>query len=696
MEKNLVLATFVGSIIALLFVVITAKKVLRFSEGTPLMQKISQSIRQGANAYLKRQYSVVGVFFACMVVVLCIMAACGLLTWFVPFAFLTGGFFSGLSGFIGMKIATASNCRTANACQEGLNRGLRVAFSAGSVMGFTVVGLGLLDISVWFFLLRFVFKLEASAITSAMLTFGMGASSMALFARVGGGIFTKAADVGADLVGKVEAGIPEDDPRNPAVIADNVGDNVGDVAGMGADLYESYVGSIISASALGVAAFSDQAFKAMAIPMVMAAVGILCSIIGSFFVKTEENADQRTLLKALSRGTNLSAILIAIISFFLVWAMLGLAHWGLYVAILSGLVAGVLIGKATEYYTSDTYKPTQELSGKSQTGSATIIIGGLGLGMLSTAMPIIIVAVCILLAFFLSGGGTDASMGLYGIALAAVGMLSTLGITLATDAYGPVADNAGGIAEMAGLDPEVRKRTDALDSLGNTTAATGKGFAIGSAALTALALMASYIEKVKEVGVAEVTFNDFSLMNPLVLTGLFIGACLPFVFAALTMNSVGRAAQSVVLEVRRQFREITGLMEGKADPDYARCVDLCTKASLKEMVLPTVIAVVTPIVVGMVLGYKGVVGLLAGATVTGFLMAIYMANAGGAWDNAKKYIEAGNFGGKGSECHKAGVVGDTVGDPFKDTSGPAINILIKLLSMVSIVFAGLVVNFHLL
>ena len=696
MEKYLVLATFVGSVIALLFALFTGKRVLRFEEGTPLMSKISRSIREGANAYLRRQYTVVGIFFACMIVVLCIMAACKLLTWFVPFAFLTGGFFSGLSGFVGMRIATKANCRTANACRDGLNKGLRVAFSAGSVMGFTVVGLGLFDITVWFMLLRFVFKLEAADITSAMLTFGMGASSMALFARVGGGIFTKAADVGADLVGKVEAGIPEDDPRNPAVIADNVGDNVGDVAGMGADLYESYVGSIISASALGVAAFSDQAFKAMAIPMVMAAVGILCSIIGSFFVKTEENADQRTLLKALSRGTNLSAILIAIISFFLVWAMLGLAHWGLYVAILSGLVAGVLIGKATEYYTSDTYKPTQELSGKSQTGSATIIIGGLGLGMLSTAMPIIIVAVCILLAFFLSGGGTDASMGLYGIALAAVGMLSTLGITLATDAYGPVADNAGGIAEMAGLDPEVRKRTDALDSLGNTTAATGKGFAIGSAALTALALMASYIEKVKEVGVAEVTFNDFSLMNPLVLTGLFIGACLPFVFAALTMNSVGRAAQSVVLEVRRQFREITGLMEGKADPDYARCVDLCTKASLKEMVLPTVIAVVTPIVVGMVLGYKGVVGLLAGATVTGFLMAIYMANAGGAWDNAKKYIEAGNFGGKGSECHKAGVVGDTVGDPFKDTSGPAINILIKLLSMVSIVFAGLIVNYSLL
>ena len=696
MEKLLVLLTFLGSVIALVFALVTAKKVLKFEEGTPLMQKISASIREGANAYLKRQYTIVAIFFACMFVILCAMAAFGLLTWFVPFAFITGGFFSGLSGFIGMRIATKANCRTANACRDGLNKGLRVAFSAGSVMGFTVVGLGLLDISVWFMLLRFVFKLDAANITSAMLTFGMGASSMALFARVGGGIFTKAADVGADLVGKVEAGIPEDDPRNPAVIADNVGDNVGDVAGMGADLYESYVGSIISASALGVAAFSGEAFRAMAIPMVMAAVGIICSIIGSFFVKTEENADQRTLLKALSRGTNLAAVLIAIISFFLVWKLLGIEHWGLYVAILSGLVAGVLIGKATEYYTSDTYKPTQELSSKSQTGSATIIIGGLGLGMLSTALPIIIVAVCILLAFFLSGGSTNASMGLYGIALAAVGMLSTLGITLATDAYGPVADNAGGIAEMAGLEPEVRQRTDALDSLGNTTAATGKGFAIGSAALTALALMASYIEKVKEVGAADVTFNDFSLMNPLVLVGLFIGACLPFVFAALTMNSVGRAAQSVVLEVRRQFKEIAGLMDGKADPDYARCVDLCTKASLKEMVVPTVIAVVTPIVVGMILGYKGVVGLLAGATVTGFLMAIYMANAGGAWDNAKKYIEAGNFGGKGSDCHKAGVVGDTVGDPFKDTSGPAINILIKLLSMVSIVFAGLVVNFSIL
>ena len=687
-----------ASVVALGFAYAFYRKMKRQSEGTERMREIAGHVRAGAMAYLRQQYKVVTVVFVVLALFFAYLAyVAGVQNPWVPFAFLTGGFFSGLAGFFGMKTATYASARTAHAAQQSLDRGLRVAFRSGAVMGLVVVGLGLLDISLWYIVLNcFVDASGAQKlviITTTMLTFGMGASTQALFARVGGGIYTKAADVGADLVGKVEAGIPEDDPRNPATIADNVGDNVGDVAGMGADLYESYVGSIISASALGVAAFSNQAFKAMAIPMVMAAVGILCSIIGSFFVKTEENADQRTLLKALSRGTNLSAILIAVISFFLVWALLGLEHWGLYVAILSGLAAGVLIGKATEYYTSDTYKPTQELSGKSQTGSATIIIGGLGLGMLSTALPIVIVAVCILLAFFLSGGGTNASMGLYGIALAAVGMLSTLGITLATDAYGPVADNAGGIAEMAGLDPEVRKRTDALDSLGNTTAATGKGFAIGSAALTALALMASYIEKVKEVGAADVTFNDFSLMNPLVLTGLFIGACLPFVFAALTMNSVGRAAQSVVLEVRRQFREIAGLMEGKADPDYARCVDLCTKASLKEMVLPTVIAVVTPIVVGMVLGYKGVVGLLAGATVTGFLMAIYMANAGGAWDNAKKYIEAGNFGGKGGDCHKAGVVGDTVGDPFKDTSGPAINILIKLLSMVSIVFAGLIVNY---
>ena len=693
MEKYLVLATFVGSIIALLFVVITAKKVLRFSEGTPLMQKISQSIRQGANAYLKRQYSVVGVFFACMVVVLCVMAACGLLTWFVPFAFLTGGFFSGLSGFIGMKIATASNCRTANACQEGLNRGLRVAFSAGSVMGFTVVGLGLLDISVWFFLLRFVFKLEASAITSAMLTFGMGASSMALFARVGGGIFTKAADVGADLVGKVEAGIPEDDPRNPAVIADNVGDNVGDVAGMGADLYESYVGSIISASALGVAAFSDQAFKAMAIPMVMAAIGIICSIIGTFFVRTDEQADQRTLLKALSRGTNLSAILIAIIACPLVILLLGKEHLGLYFAILAGLIAGVLIGKATEYYTSDTFKPTQDLSSKSQTGAATIIIGGLGLGMLSTAVPIIIVAICILVAYLCSGGAASTGMGLYGIALAAVGMLSTLGITLATDAYGPVADNAGGIAEMSGLPEEVRGRTDALDSLGNTTAATGKGFAIGSASLTALALLVCYVNIVQE-NTTE-TLN-FTLTSPTVLVGMFIGAMLTFVFSAFTMSAVQKAAQSIVVEVRRQFKEIAGIMEYKADPDYASCVALCTKGALREMVAPALLAIIVPILTGLLLGPEGVVGLLGGVSVTGFAMAVFMSNAGGAWDNAKKYIESGHHGGKGSECHKAAVVGDTVGDPFKDTSGPSLNILIKLVSTVSIVFSGLILSFNLM
>ncbi len=689
MEKLLILLTFLGSVIALVFAALTAKKVLKFSEGTEKMQKISQSIRKGANAYLKRQYSVVLVFFGGMFVVLCVMAALGFLTWFVPFAFITGGFFSALSGFVGMKIATLSNARTANACREGLNRGLRVAFSAGSVMGFTVVGLGLLDISVWFFLLKFVFHLSPADITSAMLTFGMGASSMALFARVGGGIFTKAADVGADLVGKVEAGIPEDDPRNPAVIADNVGDNVGDVAGMGADLYESYVSSVISASALGVSAFAGD-IKAMAVPMILAAIGILMSIIGTFFVRTGESIDQKQLLKALSRGTNLSAIGIAIVALPVVWLVLGKANLGLYVAIVSGLIAGVLIGQSTEFFTSDTYKPTKKLASTSETGSATIIIGGLGLGMKSTAVPIVIIAISVLVSYFISGGSESAAMGLYGIALSAVGMLSTLGITLATDAYGPVADNAGGIAEMAGLEPEVRERTDALDSLGNTTAATGKGFAIGSAALTALALVASYVDKIKSIDpTADLSFD---IVNPVVLIGLFIGGCLPFVFAALTMDSVGKAAQSVVKEVRRQFKEIKGLMEGEAEPDYASCVDLCTKASLREMVLPTVVAIAVPVVVGLVLGYKGVVGMLAGATVSGFLMAIFMSNSGGAWDNAKKYIESGVHGGKGSDQHKAAVVGDTVGDPFKDTSGPAINILIKLLSMVSIVFAALVVN----
>ena len=695
MEKYLILFTFIGAVAALLFAVFTAKKVLKFSEGTDKMKKISESIRSGANAYLKRQYMVVGVFFIVMFIVLGIMSLLKLLTPFVPFAFITGGFFSALSGFIGMKIATLSNTRTANACREGLNRGLRVAFSAGSVMGFTVVGLGMLDISIWFFLLKYVFGLPTIEITSAMLTFGMGASSMALFARVGGGIFTKAADVGADLVGKVEAGIPEDDPRNPAVIADNVGDNVGDVAGMGADLYESYVGSVLSASALGVAAFSGD-IKAMALPLLIATIGIICSIFGTFLVRTKEGAGQKELLKALSKGTNFSAVVIAILSLPLVYFVLGKDNWTIYFAILAGLLAGVFIGQATEYFTSDTYKPTRKLSDSSETGSATIIISGLSLGMLSTALPIVIVAVCILVAYFVSGGAQSASMGLYGIALAAVGMLSTLGITLATDAYGPVADNAGGIAEMSGLEKQVRERTDALDALGNTTAATGKGFAIGSAALTALALMASYIEKVQSIEGGAEKIANLSLMNPTVLIGLFVGACLPFVFAALTMESVGRAAQSVVKEVRRQFHEITGLMEGKAEADYAKCVDLCTKSSLKEMILPTVIAIVVPVVVGMLLGCAGVVGMLAGATATGFLLAVFMSNSGGAWDNAKKHIEGGVHGGKGSDCHKAAVVGDTVGDPFKDTSGPAINILIKLLSMVSIVFAALVINFSLL
>ncbi len=694
MDKLLVVFTFLGAVLALVFAANTAAKVIRFPEGSDLMKKISASIRAGANAYLKRQYKIVIIFFGVMFVILGIMAALGLLTPYVPFAFITGGFFSALSGFIGMKIATLANSRTANACQEGLNRGLRVAFSAGSVMGFTVVGLGLLDISVWFFLLKFVFKLSNEAVTSAMLTFGMGASSMALFARVGGGIFTKAADVGADLVGKVEAGIPEDDARNPAVIADNVGDNVGDVAGMGADLYESYVGSVISCCALGVAAF--HSLEAMALPMLIASLGVVCSIFGTFFVRTKEGASQKQLLGALSKGTNLSAILIAILTLPMVYYILGKDNWTIYFAILAGLVSGVLIGQATEYYTSDSYKPTKNLAETSKTGTATIVIGGLSVGMLSTLLPIIIVSVCVLVAYFVSGGAQNSAMGLYGIALAAVGMLSTLGITLATDAYGPVADNAGGIAQMAGLDEKVRERTDALDSLGNTTAATGKGFAIGSAALTALALMASYIDKVNSIEGGAEKIANLNITNPTVLVGLFIGACLPFVFAALTMNSVGRAAQSVVIEVRRQFKEITGLMEGKAEADYASCVDLCTKASLKEMVLPTIVAIVVPIIVGIILGCSGVVGMLAGATASGFLMAVFMSNSGGAWDNAKKYIESGVLGGKGSDNHKAAVVGDTVGDPFKDTAGPSINILIKLLSMVSIVFAAVVIHFSIL
>ncbi|MDD7394095.1 MAG: sodium-translocating pyrophosphatase [Eubacteriales bacterium] len=683
--------TLAAALIALLYVIVTARKVLKFDEGTDLMKKISKAVRDGASAFLRRQYAVVIVFFLVMFAVLEILTFFRVLdNPYIPFAFLTGGIYSGLSGFIGMKIATASNARTAKACTEGLNKGLRVAFSAGSVMGFTVVGLGLLDLSVWLILLNYVFKVSSGVIAATVVTFGMGASSMALFARVGGGIFTKAADVGADLVGKVEAGIPEDDARNPAVIADNVGDNVGDVAGMGADLYESYFGSLVSAIALGAVAFKgDTPVKGMIIPLILAAVGVVFSILGTFLVRTKEKADQRSLLSSLRRGTNFSAILIAVAAFPIVRFLLGQEHIGLYFAILAGLLGGVLIGISTEYFTSDSYKPTRKLAKDAETGSATTIIGGIGLGMLSTVVPIVIIVAAILVAFFVSGGG---AFGMYGIALAAVGMLSTLGITLATDAYGPIADNAGGIAQMAGLDESVRERTDALDSLGNTTAATGKGFAIGSAALTALALIASYKEQICNILKTDTFAID--LLNPVVLGGLFIGACLPFIFAALTMKSVGKAAESVVKEVRRQFRSISGIMEGKADPDYKTCVDLCTRASLREMIAPTVIAVAVPVIVGLILGPAGVIGLLSGATATGFLLAVFMSNSGGAWDNAKKYIESGNHGGKGSDSHKAAVVGDTVGDPFKDTSGPAINILIKLLSIVSIVFATLVANFH--
>lgn len=704
---DLLLLAPIGSVLALVFAGYLAYSVVKKSEGTEQMAKIAAAIRQGANAYLKRQYTGVAIFFAVMVVILGILAFLGYLTPFVPFAFLTGGFFSGLSGFCGMKIATAANSRTANASRTSLNSGLRVAFSSGAVMGLVVVGLGLLDLSIWFYFLNWFYRNLPEAekiqnITSAMLTFGMGASSMALFARVGGGIFTKAADVGADLVGKVEAGIPEDDPRNPAVIADNVGDNVGDVAGMGADLYESYVGSIVSTSALAVAA--GLGIKGVTIPMTMAAIGVIASIIGTFFVRTGEKADQKTLLGALRRGVYGSSIIIAIVSYFLVTNVLGKDHIGVYFSILTGLVAGNLIGFFTEYYTSDTYKPTKKLSETSTTGPATIIIGGISLGMFSTAVPVIIVGAAVLGSFYLASMGFQGdeafAMGLYGIGIAAVGMLSTLGITLATDAYGPVADNAGGIAEMSHLEPEVRKRTDALDSLGNTTAATGKGFAIGSAALTALALIAAYMDEIKLAvknsgGAIDFVFN-LELINPAVLIGLFVGGMLPFLFAALTMEAVGRAAKNIVIEVRRQFKEIKGLMEGKAQADYAKCVDICTKGAQKEMVPPALVAIIAPIVVGLILGPNGVAGMLAGATVSGFVLAIMMANSGGAWDNAKKYIEAGNHGGKGSDNHKAAVVGDTVGDPFKDTSGPSINILIKLLSMVSIVFASFILNNHLL
>ena len=697
---------FVGAVVAGLFAVLQAKKVMGYSEGTEKMQKLAASIREGANAYLKRQYTTVLKVFAIVFVVLLVIAfASGgkMLSKFTPFAFVTGGIWSMLAGLVGMKIATSSNARTAQAASESLNKGLRVAFSSGSVMGFTVVGLGMLDITIWFFLLRYAFGIDDPVqLGNIMVMNGMGASFMALFARVGGGIYTKAADVGADLVGKVEAGIPEDDPRNPATIADNVGDNVGDVAGMGADLYESYVGSILATFALS--AVGGYGFAGMLLPMALAVVGIICSIIGSFLVKTRENASQQALLKSLRTGTYTAAILAAVLAAPLCYLLLGKAGWGVYVAILCGLIGGCAIGYFTEYYTSDTYKPTQELAAASETGSATIIIGGISLGLKSTLTSILIVAAAVLISYFAAGGSktivdgaghfTEAfNKGLYGIGIAGVGMLSTLGITLATDAYGPVADNAGGIAEMAGLPEEVRERTDALDSLGNTTAATGKGFAIGSASLTALALLVSYVNIVQD---STEEILNFTLTSPTVLVGLFIGAMLTFVFSAFTMSAVQRAAQSIVVEVRRQFKEIPGIMEYKADPDYAQCVSLCTQGALHEMVAPALLAIVVPLATGLILGPTGVVGLLGGVSVTGFAMAVFMSNAGGAWDNAKKYIEGGHHGGKGSEQHKAAVVGDTVGDPFKDTSGPSLNILIKLCSTVSIVFSGLILAFHLI
>ena len=699
------------------------------NEGTPTMRKIALHVRQGAMSYLRQQYKVVGIVFACLVVVFAIMAfGFDLQNHWVPVAFLTGGFFSGLAGFIGMKTATYASARTAHAASRSLNRGLRIAFRSGAVMGLIVVGLGLLDISLWFLILDHFIEAESSTakltiITTTMLTFGMGASTQALFARVGGGIYTKAADMGADLVGKVEAGIPEDDPRNPATIADNVGDNVGDVAGMGADLYESYCGSILATSALGAAAFvsaehPDAQFKAVIAPMLIAAVGIILSILGIFAVRTKENASMKTLLRSLSLGTNLSSVLIAGASFLILW-LLGMPNWlNIAIAVVVGLVVGVVIGQATEYFTSQSYRPTRRLAESGKTGSATVITSGIGLGMISTTIPVLAVVAGIILSYWFGAGFdfANVSQGLYGISIAAVGMLSSLGITLATDAYGPIADNAGGNAEMSGLGKEVRRRTDALDSLGNTTAATGKGFAIGSAALTGLALLASYIEEIRigldrlgtkviEVGeripIAKASFTDFmtyydvTLMNPKVLSGIFIGSMMAFLFCGLTMNAVGRVASQMVEEVRRQFREIKGIMDGKTDPDYARCVQISTRGAQREMVFPSLLAIIAPVAVGLIFGVAGVIGLLIGGLASGFVLAVFMANAGGAWDNAKKYVEEGNFGGKGSDVHKATVVGDTVGDPFKDTSGPSLNILIKLMSMVAIVMAGLTVSWSL-
>lgn len=721
----------VASVVALGMAWFFFRQMMGEDEGTERMKEIALHVRRGAMAYLKQQYKVVGIVFVVLAVIFAFMAyVLHVQNPWVPFAFLTGGFFSGLAGFFGMKTATYASARTANAARQGLNRGLKVAFRSGAVMGLVVVGLGLLDIAIWFVALSYFYEGDNMAlvtITTTMLTFGMGASTQALFARVGGGIYTKAADVGADLVGKVEANIPEDDPRNPATIADNVGDNVGDVAGMGADLYESYCGSILSTAALGATAFAmnpDMQMRAVIAPMIIAAIGIFLSLIGIFLVRTKEGATMRDLLRSLGLGTNVSAVLIAVASFIILY-LLQVDNWlGVSFSVLTGLVAGVIIGQATEYYTSQSYKPTQQIAEAAQTGSATVIIKGVGTGMISTMVPVVTISVAIMLSYLCANGfdlsisAQSISTGLYGIGIAAVGMLSTLGITLATDAYGPIADNAGGNAEMSELGEEVRHRTDALDALGNTTAATGKGFAIGSAALTALALLASYVEEIKIamvraadhgqvfIDAAGEAFNpaaanmidymnffQVTLMNPKVLVGAFIGGMAAFLFCGLTMGAVGRAAQSMVEEVRRQFREIKGILEGKATPDYGRCVEISTKSAQKEMIFPSLLAILIPIVVGLLLGVAGVMGLLVGGLTAGFTLAVFMANSGGAWDNAKKMVEEGNFGGKGSACHKATIVGDTVGDPFKDTSGPSLNILIKLMSMVSIVMAGLTVAF---
>lgn len=724
----------IASVLALLFAYYFFRQMMKEDEGTDIMKKIALHVRKGAMSYLKQQYKVVGLVFVVLVLLFALLAyGLHVQNGWTPFAFLTGGFFSGLAGFLGMKTATYASARTANAAQKSLNRGLKIAFRSGAVMGLVVVGLAVLDISLWYLILNyFIDEPDPSqkliVITTTMLTFGMGASTQALFARVGGGIYTKAADVGADLVGKVEAGIPEDDPRNPATIADNVGDNVGDVAGMGADLYESYAGSILATAALGASAFAlfegNMQYKAILAPMLIASVGIVLSLLGIFIVRTKENATMRDLLRSLGRGVNVSSLLIALSTFGVLYG-LGLHHWlGISFSVVSGIAAGVIIGQSTEYFTSHSYKPTQRVSESSKTGPATVVISGIGLGMVSTAIPVITITLAILMAFLCAINfdvkhmleAQNIQLGLYGIGIAAVGMLSTLGITLATDAYGPIADNAGGNAEMSHLGPEVRKRTDALDALGNTTAATGKGFAIGSAALTALALLASYIEEIKiglvrigenvltfangeTVETAKATIVDFmsyyhvNLMNPIVLAGIFIGAMMAFLFSGLTMNAVGRAAQKMVEEVRRQFREIKGIMTGETEPDYERCVAISTRGAQIEMILPSSLAIIVPILTGLLLGVAGVMGLLTGGLGAGFVLAIFMANSGGSWDNAKKYIEEGNFGGKGSDCHKAAVVGDTVGDPFKDTSGPSLNILIKLMSMVSIVMAGVTVAF---